>query len=112
MMRKLKGVVEYVLDMHWIDAGVCGSVCRVLMFNKARANTRTERAKFRNRRTLKKTRLLVFCSGKQLYAMRVDDQNKKTLFHASKHSAEIHLPRPFLQHHSEYHVLILSIIIV
>ncbi|ONK65262.1 uncharacterized protein A4U43_C07F35330 [Asparagus officinalis] len=30
-----------------------------------------------------KPRLSVFCSGKQLYAMLVDDQNKKTLFYAS-----------------------------
>lgn len=30
-----------------------------------------------------KPRLSVFCSNKQLYAMLVDDQNKKTLFYAS-----------------------------
>lgn len=30
-----------------------------------------------------KPRLSVFCSGKQLYAMLVDDQNKKTLFYGS-----------------------------
>ncbi|KAH7683612.1 Ribosomal protein L18 protein [Dioscorea alata] len=57
---------------------------------EARANTRTESAKIRNRRRRKKfngsaskPRLSVFCSGKQLYAMLVDDQNKKTLFYGS-----------------------------
>ncbi|KAJ6689999.1 hypothetical protein OIU85_006299 [Salix viminalis] len=57
---------------------------------KRRANTRTESAKIRNRITLKKfngtrakPRLSVFCSTKQLYAMLVDDQNKKCLFYGS-----------------------------
>ncbi|XP_011017245.1 PREDICTED: 50S ribosomal protein L18, chloroplastic isoform X2 [Populus euphratica] len=57
---------------------------------KRRANTRTESAKIRNRRTLKKfngtrtkPRLSVFCSTKQLYAMLVDDQSKKCLFYGS-----------------------------
>ncbi|VFQ92470.1 unnamed protein product [Cuscuta campestris] len=56
----------------------------------SRANTRTENAKIRNRRFRKKyngtptrPRLSVFCSQKQLYAMLVDDQNKKCLFHGS-----------------------------
>ncbi|XVF43127.1 hypothetical protein PTKIN_Ptkin02bG0015500 [Pterospermum kingtungense] len=55
-----------------------------------RANTRTESAKIRNRRTRKKfngtprrPRLSVFCSDKQLYAVLVDDQNKKCLFYGS-----------------------------
>lgn len=56
----------------------------------ARANTRRESAKIRNRRLQKKfngsrvrPRLSVFCSTKQLYAMLVDDQNKKCLFYGS-----------------------------
>ncbi|KAJ6322436.1 hypothetical protein OIU77_012309 [Salix suchowensis] len=65
---------------------------------KRRANTRTESAKIRNRITLKKfngtrakPRLSVFCSTKQLYAMLVDDQNKKCLFYGST------LQKPFTQ---------------
>ncbi|KAL0421075.1 UNVERIFIED_CONTAM: 50S ribosomal protein L18, chloroplastic [Sesamum latifolium] len=57
---------------------------------QARANTRTESAKIQNRRlrkkfngTATKPRLSVFCSDKQLYAMLVDDQNKKCLFYGS-----------------------------
>lgn len=57
---------------------------------EARANTRKESAKIRNRRMQKKfngtptrPRLSVFCSDKQLYAMLVDDQNNKCLFHGS-----------------------------
>ncbi|CAA2954816.1 50S ribosomal L18 [Olea europaea subsp. europaea] len=57
---------------------------------EAKANTRTESAKIRNRRLRKKfngtptkPRLSVFCSDKQLYAMLVDDQNKKCLFYGS-----------------------------
>lgn len=57
---------------------------------RARQNARTESAKIRNRRmqkkyngTPKKPRLSVFCSYKQLYAMLVDDQNKKCLFYGS-----------------------------
>ncbi|XP_031106617.1 uncharacterized protein LOC116011223 [Ipomoea triloba] len=56
----------------------------------SRANTRTENAKIRNRRLRKKyngtptkPRLSVFCSKTQLYAMLVDDQNKKCLFYGS-----------------------------
>ncbi|XP_059648832.1 uncharacterized protein LOC132294847 [Cornus florida] len=55
-----------------------------------RANTYKESAKIRNRRLQKKfngsptkPRLSVFCSEKQLYAMLVDDQNKKCLFYGS-----------------------------
>ncbi|KAK7309799.1 hypothetical protein RJT34_06827 [Clitoria ternatea] len=57
---------------------------------RARANTRKESAKIRNIRMLKKfngtathPRLSVFCSDKQLYAMLVDDKNKKCLFYGS-----------------------------
>ncbi|KAL1551036.1 50S ribosomal protein L18-like [Salvia divinorum] len=57
---------------------------------EARANQRTESPKIRNRRTRKKfngtaarPRLSVFCSEKQMYAMLVDDQNKKCLFYGS-----------------------------
>ncbi|XP_011075511.1 uncharacterized protein LOC105159972 [Sesamum indicum] len=57
---------------------------------EARANTRTDGAKLQNRRlrkkfngTATKPRLSVFCSDKQLYAMLVDDQNKKCLFYGS-----------------------------
>ncbi|PWA49905.1 ribosomal L18p/L5e family protein [Artemisia annua] len=55
-----------------------------------RGRTRVESPKVRNRRlqkkyngTQKKPRLSVFCSEKQLYAMLVDDQNKKCLFYGS-----------------------------
>ncbi|KAG7646265.1 putative ribosomal protein L18 [Arabidopsis thaliana] len=57
---------------------------------EARGNTRVESLKTRNRRSRKKftgtqtkPRLSVFCSDKQLYAMLVDDFNKKCLFYAS-----------------------------
>ncbi|KAL4180891.1 hypothetical protein AMTRI_Chr12g234630 [Amborella trichopoda] len=57
---------------------------------EARGNTRTENHKVRNRRMQKKfigsahkPRLSVFCSEKQLYALLVDDQNKKCLFYGS-----------------------------
>ncbi|XP_031386399.1 uncharacterized protein LOC116199944 [Punica granatum] len=57
---------------------------------EAKANPWTESAKIRNRRNRKKftgtptiPRLSVFCSDKQLYAMLVDDQNKKCLFYGS-----------------------------
>ncbi|KAJ9187477.1 hypothetical protein P3X46_002932 [Hevea brasiliensis] len=57
---------------------------------KRRANTRKETAKTINIRRRKKfngtstkPRLSVFCSTKQLYAMLVDDQNKKCLFYGS-----------------------------
>ncbi|KAA8532973.1 hypothetical protein F0562_032910 [Nyssa sinensis] len=57
---------------------------------EARANTKKEAAKIQNRRLQKKfngsatkPRLSVFCSEKQLYAMLVDDQNKKCLFSGS-----------------------------
>uniref|UniRef100_A0A1J3CRE1 50S ribosomal protein L18, chloroplastic n=1 Tax=Noccaea caerulescens TaxID=107243 RepID=A0A1J3CRE1_NOCCA len=57
---------------------------------KARGNSRVESPKTRNRRSRKKfngtqtkPRLSVFCSEKQLYAMLVDDFNKKCLFYAS-----------------------------
>ncbi|XP_074287617.1 uncharacterized protein LOC141612738 [Silene latifolia] len=57
---------------------------------RKRANTRTESPKIRNRRLRKKyngtptkPRLSVFCSDKQLYAMLVDDENKKCLFYGS-----------------------------
>ncbi|XP_050277153.1 uncharacterized protein LOC126718844 isoform X1 [Quercus robur] len=57
---------------------------------RARARTRKESAKIRNIRMQKKfngtptsPRLSVFCSDKQLYAMLVDDKNKKCLFYGS-----------------------------
>ncbi|XP_004490070.1 uncharacterized protein [Cicer arietinum] len=57
---------------------------------KARANARKESPKIRNRKMQKKfngtatqPRLSVFCSDKQLYAMLVDDKNKKCLFYGS-----------------------------
>ncbi|KAL5759508.1 hypothetical protein ACOSQ2_018346 [Xanthoceras sorbifolium] len=57
---------------------------------EARANARKESAKIRNRRmrkkftgTPRKPRLSVFCSEKQLYAMLVDDENKRCLFYGS-----------------------------
>ncbi|KAK4842280.1 hypothetical protein QYF36_019006 [Acer negundo] len=57
---------------------------------EARAIARKESAKIRNRRirkkfngTTTKPRLSVFCTDKQLYAMLVDDQNKRCLFYGS-----------------------------
>ncbi|XP_022631302.1 uncharacterized protein LOC106777358 isoform X2 [Vigna radiata var. radiata] len=62
----------------------------LLVEARGRANTRTENAKIRNRRMLKKyngtathPRLSVFCSDKQLYAMLVDDKNRSCLFYGS-----------------------------
>uniref|UniRef100_A0A0D9VQ05 Uncharacterized protein n=1 Tax=Leersia perrieri TaxID=77586 RepID=A0A0D9VQ05_9ORYZ len=56
----------------------------------ARHGARKESPKVRNRRlqrkfngTATKPRLSVFCSNKQLYAMLVDDHNKKILFYGS-----------------------------
>lgn len=69
---------------------------------QAKANTRTESPKIRNRRvkkkfngTPKKPRLSVFCSDKQLYAMLVDDQNKKCLFYVSTLQKSIRDNPPF-----------------
>ncbi|XP_020596028.1 uncharacterized protein LOC110036442 [Phalaenopsis equestris] len=63
---------------------------RVSLKIEARGIPRKESAKIRNRRmrrkfngTQTKPRLSVFCSTRQLYAMLVDDHNKKTLFYAS-----------------------------
>ncbi|KAL9225945.1 hypothetical protein vseg_001816 [Gypsophila vaccaria] len=57
---------------------------------RKRANSRTESPKIRERRlrrkyngTPSKPRLSVFCSGKQMYAMLVDDENNKCLFYGS-----------------------------
>ncbi|XP_021746828.1 uncharacterized protein LOC110712641 isoform X3 [Chenopodium quinoa] len=57
---------------------------------RKRANARIESSKLRNRRLQKKydgtstkPRLSVFCSDKQLYAMLVDDVNKKCLYYGS-----------------------------
>ncbi|WCJ33996.1 50S ribosomal protein L18 [Euphorbia peplus] len=57
---------------------------------KQRANTRKENPKTINIRkrkkfngTATKPRLSVFCSTKQLYAMLVDDENKKCLYYGS-----------------------------
>ncbi|KAJ0253389.1 Ribosomal L18p/L5e family protein [Hirschfeldia incana] len=57
---------------------------------EARNNSRVESPKTRHRRSRKKfngtqtkPRLSVFCSDKQLYAMLVDDFNKKCLFYGS-----------------------------
>uniref|UniRef100_A0A1D1XWF5 50S ribosomal protein L18, chloroplastic n=1 Tax=Anthurium amnicola TaxID=1678845 RepID=A0A1D1XWF5_9ARAE len=68
--------------------GRCAPPCTPRV--EARASPRKESAKVRNRRMQKKfngnptkPRLSVFCSANQLYAMLVDDQNKKTIFYAS-----------------------------
>ncbi|CAN6482019.1 unnamed protein product [Victoria cruziana] len=57
---------------------------------EARERARKESPKVRNRRlqrkfngTSRRPRLSVFCSGKQLYAVLVDDQNRKCLFYGS-----------------------------
>ncbi|XP_057724190.1 uncharacterized protein LOC130940157 [Arachis stenosperma] len=70
-----------------------------LLVVEARANARTESPKIRNRRIQKKfngtarnPRLSVFCSEKQLYAMLVDDKNKKCLFYASTVQKSIRNP--------------------
>lgn len=69
-----------------IDTGVLRKPLAI----QAKGNTRIESPKIRNRRrqrkftgTLTRPRLSVFCSDKQLYAMLVDDQNKKCLFYGS-----------------------------
>ncbi|XP_071929802.1 uncharacterized protein [Coffea arabica] len=70
------------------------SLCKYLALKplviEAKANAKTESAKTRNNRlrkkfngTATKPRLSVFCSDKQLYAMVVDDQNKRCLFYGS-----------------------------
>lgn len=66
------------------------SLIKKPLVTKAKANARKESAKIRNRKMQKKfngtathPRLSVFCSDKQLYAMLVDDQNKKCLFYGS-----------------------------
>ncbi|KAL7132832.1 hypothetical protein ABFS83_12G101100 [Erythranthe nasuta] len=66
------------------------NIVRMPLVIEARAPTRTESDKIRNRRSSKKfngtatrPRLSVFCSDKQLYAMLVDDQKKKCLFYGS-----------------------------
>ncbi|KAK8966078.1 hypothetical protein KSP40_PGU014239 [Platanthera guangdongensis] len=63
---------------------------RVSLKIESRGIPRKESPKIRNRRMQKKfngcqtkPRLSVFCSTRQLYAMLVDDHNKKTLFYAS-----------------------------
>ncbi|KAJ8760935.1 hypothetical protein K2173_021973 [Erythroxylum novogranatense] len=68
---------------------------------KSKNITRKESAKTLNRRRLKKfngtptkPRLSVFCSTKQLYAMVVDDQNKKCLFYGSTLQKSIHGDQP------------------
>ncbi|KAJ1423647.1 Ribosomal protein L18 [Sesbania bispinosa] len=68
----------------------CRSLTKKPLVIEARANARKESAKTLNRRMLKKfngtakhPRLSVFCSDKQLYAMLVDDKNKKCLFYGS-----------------------------
>ncbi|KAM7269746.1 hypothetical protein ACFE04_025243 [Oxalis oulophora] len=62
----------------------------VAVTERNRANTRKESPKVLNRRmqrkfngTAAKPRLSVFCSDKQLYAMLVDDKNKKCLYYGS-----------------------------
>lgn len=78
-----------VKDIFWIVGLSLKPLVVEAKFRK-RANSRTESAKIRNRRLQKKNngtptkpRLSVFCSDKQLYAMLVDDVNKKCLFYGS-----------------------------
>uniref|UniRef100_A0A7N0UKP6 Uncharacterized protein n=1 Tax=Kalanchoe fedtschenkoi TaxID=63787 RepID=A0A7N0UKP6_KALFE len=68
---------------------------------KAKGPTRTESPKIRNRRIRKKfdgsasrPRLSVFCSDRQLYAMLVDDHNKKCLFYGSTLQRSMRLDPP------------------
>ncbi|KAL6328694.1 hypothetical protein AAG906_003380 [Vitis piasezkii] len=71
------------------------------MVIEARANAKKDSAKIRNRRLQRKfngsptkPRLSVFCSAKQLYAMLVDDQNKRCLFYGSTLQKSIHGNNP------------------
>lgn len=81
------------LRIHWLPVQSQDLAMKPLVVEaktRKRANSRTESAKLRNRRSSKKyngtatkPRLSVFCSDQQLYAMLVDDENKKCLFYAS-----------------------------
>ncbi|XP_034702372.1 50S ribosomal protein L18 [Vitis riparia] len=71
------------------------------MVIEARANAKKDSAKIRNRKLQRKfngsptkPRLSVFCSAKQLYAMLVDDQNKRCLFYGSTLQKSIHGNNP------------------
>ncbi|RYR00648.1 hypothetical protein Ahy_B07g088775 [Arachis hypogaea] len=61
-----------------------------LLVVEARANARSLEQKFNG--TARNPRLSVFCSEKQLYAMLVDDKNKKCLFYASTLQKSIRNP--------------------
>ncbi|CAL5399051.1 unnamed protein product [Camellia sinensis] len=92
MMENMKDKVDEWKDT-WQDNNEDGrnrSLSMKPVVFEARANTRKDSAKIRNRRIRKKfngtptkPRLSVFCSEKQLYAMLVDDQNKKCLYYGS-----------------------------
>ncbi|KAF0912864.1 hypothetical protein E2562_019450 [Oryza meyeriana var. granulata] len=86
------GVPFFPLDSAGGGAG--GGVARRRAYPRieatARHGARKENPKVRNRRlqrkfngTATKPRLSVFCSNRQLYAMLVDDHNKKILFYGS-----------------------------
>ncbi|KAJ4826979.1 hypothetical protein Tsubulata_045793 [Turnera subulata] len=69
---------------------IVGVGLKTIVAKRRGITQKKESAKLRNRRIQKKfngtptkPRLSVFCSTKQLYAMLVDDQNKKCLFYGS-----------------------------
>ncbi|KAF0912865.1 hypothetical protein E2562_019450 [Oryza meyeriana var. granulata] len=125
------GVPFFPLDSAGGGAG--GGVARRRAYPRieatARHGARKENPKVRNRRlqrkfngTATKPRLSVFCSNRQLYAMLVDDHNKKILFYGSTLQKAIcgdppcgavvrHAP-PLLHRLHEFHLLIKQTLLI
>ncbi|KAG0498663.1 hypothetical protein HPP92_003354 [Vanilla planifolia] len=60
------------------------TILRAIVLHRDRCSSkRRQFDNFQFNGSSKRPRLSVFCSAKQLYAMLVDDHNKKTLFYAS-----------------------------
>ncbi|KAL1307360.1 hypothetical protein AAHE18_17G027400 [Arachis hypogaea] len=74
----------------------CSWLTKKLLVVEARANARSLEQKVQKFETegfrKRNPRLSVFCSEKQLYAMLVDDKNKKCLFYASTLQKSIRNP--------------------
>ncbi|XP_021739921.1 uncharacterized protein LOC110706324 isoform X2 [Chenopodium quinoa] len=89
----LNRIVLNPLRVHFLPLHTRGVAWKSLVIEakfRKRANTRIESNKLQNRRLQKKydgtstkPRLSVFCSDKQLYAMLVEDVNKKCLYYGS-----------------------------
>lgn len=87
-------------SISFLSMPITNSFTKAMMI-EARANAKKDSAKIRNRRLQRKfngsptkPRLSVFCSAKQLYAMLVDDQNKRCLFYGSTLQKSIHGNNP------------------